>query len=111
MTAICYKEAGLEMRIDSEILIGSRGLRVYAESIRQWENPNHHIPVANACRTRILENIRAAFRSRGFEIETIGPRNPEVADSCPSEGEPPLAQWQARPMGHVSDCASSKGMR
>ena len=66
-----YVENGKTMKIDSEILTGNSGLVIYSDSIKKWDAPNDTELVDEATRGRIIENIRNAFRFRGFEIEII----------------------------------------
>ena len=59
------------MFVDSEILTGPSGMAVYKDTIQKWDPPYDNLPVTDADRDRILNNIRAAFRSQGFEIDVI----------------------------------------
>ena len=52
-----YKEAGREIKIYVEPLIGAIPFSVYRESIPKEE------------RERIIENIREIFRYQGYEID------------------------------------------
>jgi hypothetical protein len=40
-----------------------------ASSLQHWEPPHAEEEIDDTNRKRIVENIRAAFRFRGFEIE------------------------------------------
>ncbi|MDR1190056.1 MAG: immunity 74 family protein [Verrucomicrobiales bacterium] len=57
------------MKIDSEVLQGPSGLIVYTDSIVKWQPPHEGDEVDEACRKRIVENIKDAFRFRGLEIQ------------------------------------------
>lgn len=70
-TGLCYREAGRQMFIDSEVLTGASGMAVYRDTIEKWDSPNENVPVTETDRGRILNNIRDAFRFQGFEIDVI----------------------------------------
>jgi hypothetical protein len=59
------------MFVDSEVLTGPSGMAVYKDTIRKWDPPYGNVPVTDSDRDRILNNIRDAFRSQGFEIDVI----------------------------------------
>jgi hypothetical protein len=59
------------MFVDSEVLTGLSGMAVYKDTIQKWDPPNDKIPITVSDRDRILNNIRDAFRSQGFEIDVI----------------------------------------
>lgn len=70
-----YTEGQKSVFIDSEILVPIDGysMAVMKQSIRLWVGQNlitQEIDKGN--RDRIMENIRAAFRSQGEEIDVIG---------------------------------------
>jgi hypothetical protein len=67
-TGLRYIEPGMILHIDSELLSGSAGLILYGQNIT-IESPKGGIALENIDRNRIIENIRAAFRFRGFEIQ------------------------------------------
>jgi len=68
-TGLRYAENGKTLKIDSEVLAGPSGIVVYTDSINHWEEPNHTEPFTGADRQRIIENVRAAFKFRGYDIE------------------------------------------
>lgn len=68
-TGVLYTEGQKSMQIDSEVLAGPSGLVVYTNSITAWAPPNHVVPIGDLDRERIVENIRAAFKFRGYDIE------------------------------------------
>ena len=70
-TGLCYREAGRQMFVDSEVLTGSSGMCVYKATIEKWDSPHENVPVPDLDRDRILKNIRDAFRFQGFEIDVI----------------------------------------
>lgn len=70
-TGICYREAGRQMFVDSEVLTGPSAMAVYKDTIQKWDPPYENLPVTDSERDRILNNIRDAFRSQGFEIDVI----------------------------------------
>ena len=59
------------MFVNSEVLIGPSGMAVYKDTIRKWDSPYDNVPVTDSDPDRILNNIRDAFRSQGFEIDVI----------------------------------------
>jgi hypothetical protein len=64
-----YTEGDRILHIDSEMLAGPSGLIVYSASIKV-EPPSHaQESVDSGERARIIENVRAAFKFRGFEIQ------------------------------------------
>lgn len=67
-TGILYMEGEKVVRIDSEVLAGPSGLVIYTDSINAWSEPNHML-LSQLDRERIIANIRAAFRFRGYDIE------------------------------------------
>ena len=48
------------------------GMQVDASSLRHWDPPHADDNIEDLRRTGIIENIRAAFRFRGIEIEVVG---------------------------------------
>lgn len=68
-TGLLYSEGPRTMKIDSEVLQGPSGMVVYADSIVKWQSPHEDNEVDGACRNRIVDNIKEAFRFRGLEIE------------------------------------------
>lgn len=68
-TGLCYCEGERSMSVDSEVVMGPEGLMVIADSIRAWSPPHEKELIDEARRKRIVENIRAAFRFRGLEID------------------------------------------
>src|SRR4029453_14225521 len=70
-TGLRYREAGRQMFVDSEVLTGQSGIAVYKDKVQTWDPPHDNVPVTDSDRGRILNNIRDAFRSEGFEIDVI----------------------------------------
>lgn len=70
-TGLRYSEGAHQMFVDSEVLIGPSGMAVYKDTIQKWEPPDDKIPITDSDRDRILNNIRDAFRSQGFDIDVI----------------------------------------
>jgi hypothetical protein len=68
-TGLLYSEDARTMKIDSEVLQGPSGLVVYTDSIVKWQPPNENDEVDDMSRSRIVENIKGAFRFRGLEIQ------------------------------------------
>ena len=74
-TGLRYSERGKTMRVSSELLAASspRLLVIYADSIRNWDPPYSAEVVDEKTKNRIIDNIRAALRSQGQEIDVIDP--------------------------------------
>ena len=70
-TGLCYGEAGRQVFVDSEMLIGQSAMAVYKDTIQKWDPPHENISVTDSDRHRILNSIRDTFRSQGFEIDVI----------------------------------------
>jgi hypothetical protein len=70
-TGLRYREGEKVMHIESEVLAGPSALEVDSSSIRNWEAPYSHEMVDETAKSRIVENIRAAFRFRGLEINIL----------------------------------------
>jgi len=66
-----YAEDGRVLLVDSEMLAGPSGLIVYSGSIKLEEPSQAQLHIDAEDRMRIIENIRAAFKFRGFEIEVV----------------------------------------
>jgi hypothetical protein len=64
-----YTEGEKSLTVDSEVLMGPSGMVVYKSSIRQWDPPHSNQAIDKATRERIIDNIRAAFHFKGYEIE------------------------------------------
>jgi immunity protein 74 of polymorphic toxin system len=65
-------EGPKRMRTSSEILAsGPRLLALWNSSITRWDPPHDAEVVSPSDRERIIENVRAAFRSDGHEIAVI----------------------------------------
>ena len=70
-TGLRYVEGERSLHIDSEVLAGSSGIAIYTASIKNWSPPNADESIDGGTKTRIIENIRDAFRFRGFEIDVF----------------------------------------
>lgn len=64
-----YSEGDRVFFIDSEMLAGPDGVIVYSESIKVESSVDAASPLDSAEKTRIIANIREAFRFRGFKIQ------------------------------------------
>jgi len=71
-TGLRYRDHDRSMFIDSEVLMGPSGMAVYRNSIRKWDPPHQELPVSDAERDRITDNLRRTFRFQGSEIDIIG---------------------------------------
>jgi hypothetical protein len=70
-TGLRYSEGDRTMVIDSEILDSVAGMALWESSIERWEPPNNSVLIDEGERRRIVENIRAAFGAKGYELEVI----------------------------------------
>jgi len=68
-TGLCHREAGRQMFVDSEVVTGPSAIAVYKDTIQKWDPAYNNVPITDSDRGRILNNIREAFRSQGFEID------------------------------------------
>lgn len=66
-TGLRYTEPGRTLWLDSEMLAGPAGLILYSGNMKP-EGSAEMISLDDTDRGRIVENVRAAFRFRGFEI-------------------------------------------
>ena len=70
-TGLRYVEGDRALRIDSEVLAGPSGMAVYSESIKNWAAPHERESIDSATKARIIENVRAAFKFQGFDIQVF----------------------------------------
>ena len=68
-TGLRYYEGHRELFVDSEVLAGPAGIVMYSDSIKKWEKEEKEISEEE--KSKIIENIRRAFRHKGFEIQVI----------------------------------------
>ena len=66
-----YVESGRSLRIDSEIELGPTGRAIWTSSIEKWDPPHSNEHIDEATKARIVENVKAAFRFRGFQISVM----------------------------------------
>jgi len=71
MTGLLYTEGPRSLYVDSEVIAEPHGLMIYSSSIQSWKSLYEGEIINDAKRNVIVENIRRAFRFRGFEIEVI----------------------------------------
>lgn len=69
-TGLRYTERGRVLRLDSEMLAGPAGLILYSNNMKA-EGSDDFLSLDAADRFQIVENVRAAFRFRGFEIQVV----------------------------------------
>jgi hypothetical protein len=65
-TGLRYLEGDRAATVDSEVMAGPHGLAVYGNSIKRWDSGEL---ITDEVRAGILQNIVAAFKYRGLEIE------------------------------------------
>ena len=66
-----YVEGDRSMFVDSEVLAKPGAMALWGETIKRWDPP-HDAEVGSDDRARIIENIRQAFESQGYELQVIG---------------------------------------
>ena len=71
LAGLKYTENDKTLDVDSEILTGQSGLGIYKDSIQFWNSPNNDEAIDETERERIVDNIKRAFKFRGFEIDVI----------------------------------------
>ncbi|HVU01154.1 MAG TPA: hypothetical protein VHE30_05355 [Polyangiaceae bacterium] len=67
-TGLLYRERARSARIDSEVLSGPAGIVIYADSVKCWADGT---AIDEQTARQIVENVRAAFRFRGLEIDVF----------------------------------------
>lgn len=68
---LLYTEGSKTLKIDSEILYGPSDLVLYKDSIKFWKPPYDNEIIDEGKREAIIENVRRAFRFRGYEIAVL----------------------------------------
>jgi hypothetical protein len=69
-TWLRYVEGGRILRIGCEVLVGPRGLAVYSKQIEvESSRAAPEESISSEERSRIMENISAAFKFRSFDID------------------------------------------
>jgi hypothetical protein len=66
-----YREGERAIFVDSEILAGENSIGAYSGSIKAWDPPNEKDPIDEEERSRIIDNIRRALESKGYELQVI----------------------------------------
>jgi hypothetical protein len=72
-TGLRYNESHQTIFIDSEVLAVPQTIAVNAASIKRWDPPHDGEPIHDQDRTRIIENIRRAFDSKGWILRVTWP--------------------------------------
>lgn len=67
-TGMLYCEHGRKMKIDSEVLMGTKAMVIYIYSISKWLSPHEAELVDENTRQHIINNIRDAFLFSGVEV-------------------------------------------
>lgn len=70
-TGLLSTEGDRSVTIDSEVLAGSAGLAVYANSFHGWNHPHHKSRFGEDDRENIIGDIRDAFKFGGFDFAII----------------------------------------
>ncbi len=68
-TGLRYVEGDRSMFIDSEVLAKPGAMAVWSGSVKGWDRPHEADVVGSEDRGRIIENIRLAFESQGYELQ------------------------------------------
>jgi hypothetical protein len=66
-----YREGAAKFFKAAEVLTGPSSIAIFKDTIQTWDPPHDNVPITDSDRDRILNNIREAFRSQGFEIDVI----------------------------------------
>jgi len=66
-----YVEGDRSMFVDSEVLAKPGAMALWGETIRRWDPPYDAEMVGPVERSRIIDNIRLAFESQGYELQVI----------------------------------------
>jgi hypothetical protein len=66
-----YVEGDRSMFVDSEVLAKPGAMALWGETIKRWDPPHESEIVGSDDRGRIIENIRRAFESQGYELQVI----------------------------------------
>ena len=66
-SGLLYVEGECKMHIISDFLVGPDALALYSDSVKSWAG-NECASISDEKKARIIDNIREAFRFRGFEI-------------------------------------------
>jgi len=70
-TGMRYVEGDRSMFVDSEVLAKPGAMALWGETIKGWDPPHDAEVVGPDDRLRIIENIRRAFESQGYELQVI----------------------------------------
>ena len=70
-TGMRYVEGERSMFVDSEVLAKPGAMALWAETIKGWDPPHDAEAVGPDDRSRIVDNIRRAFESQGYELQVI----------------------------------------
>lgn len=68
---LAYSEGDTKWEVEIEFLAGPSVLAIYQTTLHRLPPPVNAGEVSDADRTRIIDNIRRAFRFRGFDPQVI----------------------------------------
>ncbi len=68
-TGMRYTEGHKSVSIDSKVLAKRGTIALFKDSLKAWESPDASALVNDNDRNRIVENIKRAFESRGYELQ------------------------------------------
>ena len=64
-----YVDGDRVMFVDSEVLATPGVIATRRSEIKHWDPSHQDVPVTDEARIRIVENIRLALRSQGFDLQ------------------------------------------
>jgi hypothetical protein len=67
-TGLRYDANGGSLHVNAELLLPPSGMAIYKSSITHWDNSIHGSVIEGSERSEIVENIRDAFKSIGWDI-------------------------------------------
>jgi hypothetical protein len=70
-SCVRYCQDDRSLNIECEPAVEPTGLIIYPGSIRSWSPPYADDPIDSETKASIVENVRAAFRFAGFEIDVL----------------------------------------
>jgi hypothetical protein len=66
-----YREADRSLLIFQELMADPHLVGLDRESMRAWEAPHQRDFLSDADKDRIIDNVRRAFATRGYEVEVL----------------------------------------
>jgi hypothetical protein len=66
-----YREGDRSLLIFQELMADPRLVGLDRESMRAWEPPHERRSLSEADKDRIINNLRRAFATRGYDVEVL----------------------------------------